>query len=277
MWGLLRGALDESVRSDETRVFRSMSRTLSDAREAEARVECLDALLAHFADHVPPEAFVHLRERLVAERDEAVERSMSEQARARVLDELARARERMMEMPIADGGWDALETGFRRSYARARRAMRCAYSEASPERFHEWRKRAKAHYYHMELLSDSPVSGATSSRQALKELFDILGDDHDLVDLIAYLSLHEHELGMVTVGVLRKLAERRSLELRTGARKLGKRLFRLKPRRFTARIGTKVEPWFAKGIKQARPGVRKAIHDAMSVTPLRVAGGIKKL
>ena len=76
---------------------------------------------------------------------------------------------------------------------------------------------------------------ATTADEA-HELSDRLGDDHDLVVLMAYVEEREQPLPSDQVEHLRKLVGKRRMELQGEAFAYGERLFAEKPKRFVDRI-----------------------------------------
>jgi hypothetical protein len=90
--------------------------------------------------------------------------------------EPARGRSRTTEFSAVAGG-------LCKTYGRGRNALHAAYAEPSDESFHEFRKRAKYHWYHLRLLRRIWRDMLGVQREAADELSDLLGDDHDLAVL----------------------------------------------------------------------------------------------
>jgi CHAD domain-containing protein len=103
-----------------------------------------------------------------------------------------------------------------------------AFDQPSDERFHEWRKRVKDHWYHMRLLSKVWPKVTAARIDELSRLSDLLGDDHDLGVLIDTLERESNDLEGDTQ-TLACLAQRRQGELRSEARLLGARLYAPEP------------------------------------------------
>ncbi|HVJ77137.1 MAG TPA: CHAD domain-containing protein [Hyphomicrobium sp.] len=81
-------------------------------------------------------------------------------------------------------GFAAFDGGLEKSYRRARRALREAYSEPSNETFHALRKSVQWHWRQMSLLARAWPEEAAVRVNAARELSQMLGDDHDLAMLI---------------------------------------------------------------------------------------------
>ena len=78
---------------------------------------------------------------------------------------------------------EALVPGLERAYRRGRKRMREAEEEPTTERVHQWRKRAKDHWYHLRLVSDAWPQELEARADEVHRLTDLLGDDHDLAIL----------------------------------------------------------------------------------------------
>jgi len=265
---LVRRALGKQTYRRENAQLRKIARELSEAREAAARVGCFDLLLERFADQVAGQSFQDIRSRMLEERERAIEHAAQSPELAEAKAELSAARERLASLELSRQGWRAISSGLRRGYARARRAMQQAYARPTPERFHEWRKGAKRHYYHLELLDVGPSSDDGSQRKKeLKLLSEWLGDDHDLAELDRYLGRNEAELDPVAVALLRTLAQNRSNELRARAGDLGKRLFAEKPKAFRRQLRGELETLLAvaPGVQKARASSARGVSKARAV------------
>lgn len=236
MLRLIRGSSTASY-SQENAWFRDLARGLSGARDSEAMLACLDRLHGAFSQDLEADAFqtLHhaLAERRIAVREEA---SLSERV-AETAMQLQDARLRVLGWRLEKSGFAAIETGLARTYRRARKALRIAYENPTPEHFHEWRKRVKYHWYHLRLLRQlwpEPMKGFAAEAKRLAEL---LGDDHDLAMLCETLA-HDREAlgGHDEIDALAGLAGRRQDQLRAEARSLGLRLFAEKPGNYCARV-----------------------------------------
>ena len=78
---------------------------------------------------------------------------------------------------------EALVPGLERAYRRGRKRMHEAEEDPTTERLHEWRKRAKDHWYHVRLVRDAWPQELEARADEVHRLTDLLGDDHDLAVL----------------------------------------------------------------------------------------------
>jgi CHAD domain-containing protein len=236
---LVRPVIGDATYREENARYRDAAKKLASAREAFAVLATFDDLVGRYADHVAPEAFSDLRRRL-REHKQAGELGDDREIATALLHD---ARERPLTWTLDEPDFALLAGGFRQSYARARRAFRRAYERGESEAFHEWRKRSKAHWYHVRLLVPSWPGPLGALETELHRLSELLGDEHDLADLEAAIStLEDAELEHVT-GVLRALLVRRREELRRDARTLGERVFAERPAQIVRRFRACFSAW----------------------------------
>jgi len=227
---LVRPGLPRSVYRAANDELRDIGRTMSAGRDADVMVETVDALAERFAGALPKAQFAELRRRLAAR---------AEQRRGAVdADELVSAleaaRERATGWPLGDGDDDVLVAGAARIYRRGRKRFAAAERDPSPERVHEWRKRAKDLWYHQRLLRDVWPGPMKAFVDESDRLGDLLGDDHDLATLAGVLT----EVDPVNADQFLELITTRRQELTTEAFDLGRRVYAEKPKAFARRLAT---------------------------------------
>lgn len=225
--------------------FRDEARDLSLLRDASALVETIDRLGETFSDqidetflHRTRDAFLERRAR-VAEEEIDLDGQVEELARA-----IPDALDRVAGWTLAAEGFDAIGPGFRKTYARGRRAIVVAYAAPTGDHFHELRKRSKYHRYHLRLLQPVWPAVLKPSVRATHDLTDLLGENQDLQVLRTTLLEEPDVLGHDRDSqVLLGLVERRQSELRSRAEPLARRIFAEKPGAATARIGAYWHQW----------------------------------
>jgi len=130
------------------------------------------------------------------------------------------------------------------TYSQGRRTYRTVLKDASPENFHEWRKRVKQIWYHVRLLQPIWPEQMDAGGDELKLLGEQLGDDHDLFLLEQSAEKQCAQNGNVKESeTLRGLITQRQGELRDAALKLGARFYAEKPSMFAARLGSYWQLW----------------------------------
>ena len=231
---LFRDSLDETY-SQENAWFRDLARRFSGARDAEAMLECLDKLCNSFEEDLESDAFATVRDALAKRKSELKEDADLPDRIAAAIAELQDARGRVLGWRLDNDGFAAVEGGLLRTYRRARKAMRAAFAEPSPERFHEWRKRVKYHWYHLRLLRDIWPAPMKALAAETKQLADLLGDDHDLAVLQDTLQAEEPG-DRDEIATLLSLAQKRQEQLKAAAQTQGWRLFNGKPKELRGRL-----------------------------------------
>jgi CHAD domain-containing protein len=231
---LSRDELGSEVYRRENETFREAGRQLSGVRDADVMLATLADLEERYPDELGPGntgPAGDLRQALEAHRIRT-----SGGARAQLSEEavrmLKRVRRRVGSWPLERDGFEAVEDGLRRSYRQSRRDYQAALREPSGEHLHEWRKRVKDLWYHLDILRDTwkPVMKALAKEA--HELSDRLGDDHDLAVLLAWAEEHESSAAQA----LRAPVEQRRAELQADAFTIGARLYADKPGRFVRRL-----------------------------------------
>jgi CHAD domain-containing protein len=213
---LIRPALGaEAYRAERARL-RDAARQLAEAREAAVLLATFDRLVAHFAEHVGPDAFSEVK-RAIGMRPAASPSAEQRQLAAELLSE---ALARTADWQLRPHGFGLIARGLADTYDGARRAFARAVADGSSEDFHDWRKRTKDHWYHVRLLVPIWPGMLEALGSELHRLSELLGDDHDLADLRRALDQHPSQ----NTGALAVLLERRRDELRREARALGQRV-----------------------------------------------------
>lgn len=221
----------------ENRRLRDLGRALAESRDATAMLESWDLLAARFPGLFAEADFKQARQRLQARARHGEDETADLDDRlARVIAELRAASACIDDWPLKGAGFELLAAGVQRTYADGCADLAKVRHEPSDELLHEWRKRVKDHWYQTRLLAPSWPKLMQLRSDSLKQLADLLGDDHDLAmmqqlmqaqaSLFGDRALHER-LGQAIV-------ERRG-ELQRAALKLGDELYLESPQDLVAR------------------------------------------
>lgn len=241
---LARAGFGDDVYRRENASLRDAARRLSDLRDAEALIETYETLDARFARQIDRRRIAPVRQALAARRQRLADDDATLEHRvAAFRKDLEAARRRVSSWGLDGGDFNALAAGLKRTYKRGRKAMDAAYAAPSAERFHDWRKRAKYHRYHLELLYELWPKQFKAHRSEVKALETMLGDEHDLEVLRATLAAESAGFGEESARTLLDLAERRRAELRAGMRPLGHRVFAERPKALVRRYDAYQRTW----------------------------------
>ncbi len=240
---LLREELGE-VYEWENAWFRDAGRDLSRIRDAQAMVETCERLMElHRLTRDEP-ILARLHQLLVERRERVVgESTESGNGVSQLTASLRDARDRVRSWHLPNDDFELLAAGLGRVYRQTRRLYRMAYVEPTPEHFHEWRKRVKDSWHHMELFQNAWPDVLKGRTRSLHALSDILGEHQDLH--VLRISLHQEpalQLESEDLERLLALMDLRIAELRARAETLGMRLFAHKPSTF---LGVMRDYWGA--------------------------------
>lgn len=154
-------------------------------------------------------------------------------AKARLL--LFRELRKFARADLSKRGFAALEAGLEKSYRRARKSMKIAYSEPSDETFHTLRKSVQWHWRQMSLLARAWPGEFAVRVDAARELSQILGDDHDLAMLIGATAKAEN-ISYDDKEAIIALCVRKQQALRAAAEHRVERLFAEPAKAFMKRM-----------------------------------------
>lgn len=144
-------------------------------------------------------------------------------------------RRRVEKWHLRDDDFGLLCKGFRATYSRMQAAMAIARAEPEAELFHAWRKQAKYHYYHLNLLHKAAPRILVPAAGMAKELADLLGQHHDLAVFEATVSV-ELSAQVQEVADLLALARARQARLTRETFDLGGQLCAEKPDAIAKRL-----------------------------------------
>ena len=219
------GGVYQSANSD----LRKIGQQLSALRDSQALLEIFDDLDAS--------AFTTAREHLKRRRQEEAAHFDAEATLPALVDALREVARQASGWAIDQAGLSLLSRGLARTVRRGRKAFRKAYEDPRPERFHEWRKRAKDFRYQLELLQKAWPEVLEGYASSARELESMLGDDHNLAvlhDAVIHnpdrfgTEEEQHEL-LAHIGAKAK-------ELRADAATLGQRIYGETPRQWRKRL-----------------------------------------
>jgi CHAD domain-containing protein len=223
---LVRPAFPEAAA--ENARLRDAGRALSDLRDAAVQRATVERLAAGMEEGRRAALLAPFR---------AAEARQDAEADAAPLPAFADAMAALLER--SDGwrlrrdGWDGIEAGLAQTWRAARATMKAASRDPSPEPLHEWRKRAKDHWYQARLLEPIWAGMMAPHVAAADELGEALGQVNDLAVLRDRLEADDFAADLR--GEARALARARHDALLAAAFPLGRRLFAGKARGLTGR------------------------------------------
>jgi CHAD domain-containing protein len=231
---LLRHELGEQEFERVSSSLRTAGQRLAGPRDAEVRVATLRGLVERHPKALALGGIHALREQLESERAVSVGPSGHED----VIADVAAMRRQLARWSLVDHNFDAVAPGLERIYREGRRRGARVRREHDPQYVHNWRKRVKSLYYALDMLGAKQAKGSRRSARRADRLGEMLGEEHDLWMLRAYVEEHPDAFAD-DKDAPRKLLERierRRKRLRKRALRLGARLYKRKPSSFTRRM-----------------------------------------
>ncbi len=232
---LVRTSLGDETYHRENDRFRATAGRLGDARDAEAKLECLEKLRKRYQGEFPTRWSLDFLAMLEDERDKIASGPVPPEVAA-VIEELEAGEQAVGSWDLDEHGFAIFAAGIRRAYKRGRNGLATAVNDPSGEAIHEWRKRVKDLWYQLRFLQGVwPEIIEPTSEQA-HELSSILGDHHDLEVARQEIEGNPDLFHGHAQAQLLDLVDRRQRELVDEARPIGERLYAEKPKCFIARV-----------------------------------------
>jgi hypothetical protein len=154
---------------------------------------------------------------------------------ARFKARMIRLSARFAKWELNDGGFEVIADGLAETYRQACHA--CGRLSAdSPAGFHVWRKRAKAHGYHLRLLRLAWPAVINRWEKAVDELGECLGNEHDLAVLQERIRQPRKAAAAPGFATMLDAIELDRFALRTKALALGAWLFAERPSAMRRRL-----------------------------------------
>jgi CHAD domain-containing protein len=248
---LMRPELGE-IYGRENPFFRDVGLRLSQFRDGGAMIEAFDGLREKYRGELGRSRLASIRRGLMARKEEAEKQGSIEEVlhgTAAVLRERAK---RVAQWPLAADGFEAIAPGLEATFRRGQKALARARKQPLAENYHEWRKRAKDHWYQVRLLEGVWDGTMPAYERRLKDLETWLGEDHNLVVLEKKVMAEPGFYGREPeIALFVKLIRKYHRELRGDALALGARIYGEKPRQFSRRMR---RMWDARQAQRATPG-----------------------
>jgi len=174
----------------ENAQFRDAADSLSATRDAAVMVETyVEALDAPWATPIASADKSRLRRILSKNAADVAAQQDGTQLLANFAGSMNDALQRIKDWSFKDDGFCLLAPGFRDTYARLRKGMEKAKKSGEAEDFHDWRKDAKYHWFHVSLFKACAPDVLGGRREHLDRLGELLGDHHNLFVLVETLKI----------------------------------------------------------------------------------------
>lgn len=241
---LMRPALSPDVYVVHNQTIGSISRQLSELRDAAVLVACWEKYRAVFIPYLDATQWDKVLQLLVSKRD-----ALTKAARKQGLFDVVRKQTAdyaasILQWSISSPEPDLWAHAMQRIYRSGLKRMLLATDQRSAEHLHEWRKMVKHLLYHVELLQGCWPPVMLAWKNELQQLSELLGEDHDLFVLTELLKgdvwwkshpdQHRKLLGAV---------QRQRHQLQRRAFQLGELLYAESPPAFGLRLEAWLTAW----------------------------------
>lgn len=229
---LLRDAIGEAAYRHANRRLRDSARPLSRVRDAKAQLDAIETLCGKAKDAPRRAALAALEPALRRER----ERARSDLERPAALPKVRRAVAAMLSGSRSwPAGTDAsMRCAVERIYRKGRKTFARAEEDRRETTLHESRKRTKDLEKALEVLAATRGRHIAKPIDRAASIADALGDDHDLVLLHKRVAARRRSAPS-RQALLEQIARRRR-KLQRRAAKVGRRLYRRKPKAFVGAL-----------------------------------------
>lgn len=228
----------ETFRAERTRI-REAAAQLAQLRDAEVLVLTAESLANHFPAQA--EAIGDLQLWLLRRYQQIA------QIETNLPQLLLATANEMNDLTLRCTNWtlpDDFEEpihNFARGYRKGKKEFDCALEAADDEAFHEWRKQVKNHWYHCRLFDQAWLPAMMWRVSELKELSDLLGEDHDFAVLQQVLA--EADDAPYRSHDLNELIQQHQQRLRLRAAELGEHIYGPDVETLTAELDTCLRRW----------------------------------
>jgi CHAD domain len=209
----------------ENHWWRNAARELSGLRDANARLEALEALTPFLTARIGSAMMRRLKERF-----EKLREAHPGDAIVAFCQQVAeRARDLTPDLPPS--GREEMAKAMVATYREGRSAMKKALKRNDPLLLHEWRKQTKYHALQARLMRLTFPETLEDRTSAARKLAELLGDIQDIHVVLE----SARDWAEAPEGFSVALKERRK-ELIADAQHAGRKLFSEKPKAFRARL-----------------------------------------
>jgi CHAD domain len=242
--------LGDRIFDYEDRVLRETGRMLAETRAAVSVVAAAGTIRGLYGEFLADGVFEEMILRLGRRRDLAQLRAIEDPALVvKVVRIMEKAHGRYSSWPTDPDahrvygmgireGYQAIGPGLRGTYRDGRIEMVTAYSRPTDHNFHQWRKRVKYLRHQMEFLAPLWPEVIVGMAVTLDRLGYLLGEDHDLADLLDLLRTRPELCPNPRErSLFFALATQRRAELKVAAEILGRRVYAERPDWFQGRFG----------------------------------------
>jgi len=216
----------------ENAALRDAAALLSHLRDADVLRHTIDALAEHAGGDTDRLRAIAVRLGEDSSRQDEAQAKLREFRTA-----LVAIRERASAWGIETEGVKPLIAGLERTYRRGRKNMDKAARTHAAADFHEWRKSAKYHSHHLDLVKRAAPEVLGGELGLAERLATTLGEHHDLSVLADAMAGDAHRFGEGTdIAALSAACAARMPQIEDEALELGRQIYAERPKALARRI-----------------------------------------
>ncbi len=216
--------------------FRDFGREFGDARDAKVRVGTLQSLKEPVDESIEEKAFNRLEELLVVEHKNA-KKKLNRNFWKEMQMKSASAKPLIVHNIHKPDGFKTYKKSVKKVYKGGYKALKIAIENPKAEELHEFRKQVKYLRYQLTFLDAMWPKMLQTMEDVMHDLSDLLGNDHDLYDLVSWLEENDWpQMSENEKELLKGLACKKQSVFRSEALKLGQKIYYESPSQFINRL-----------------------------------------
>lgn len=228
---------DISYYKAENRFLRDLGRSIAQLRDATACFKMLTILAKKEKSQLDFDQIeVQLKnQRANLEKEFIREKNILNQVQAALENKI----QEIDDWPLQLKDFNSLKKGLQKVYKRGRNGYVNALKKGTPQRFHEWRKRAKYLWHQVDMLNFLWPEILKPLAKEMHTISDLLGTDHDLTLLDEMVGTHQLTFGSEQARhTFRSLLREQQGQYRDRALVLGAKIYAETPKAFASKLET---------------------------------------
>jgi len=206
--------------------FRDLARTISKSRDEHATIETLEKLQNICKDESINNDIASLKNELSSEHKSEEIILLLKEFELKILNKVSQ----IDNWQVQSDGFSSVSGGIKKTYRRGQIAMWKAFNNPTMENYHEWRKRVKYHYYHLELITPIWEAILIYYTNEVHNLSEMLGYDHDLCLLEILLKTKtDYFPNTISIEALIKFINSEKINIREKINVLGQKVYAERP------------------------------------------------
>jgi len=225
---------------NENQFYRDLAHNLSDARDRRVIIETLEKL----GSLTKNKSHFDMFQDIIQKKEESNRlfniSKLVKEFELTIADSLKGIKNWQLE----EKKFNSLKGGLGKTYRRGKNAMINTFQNPTTENYHEWRKRVKYHYFHLEFLIPVWENIISEHCNEVHRLSEMLGYDHDLCILKELINSDPKLIENSRARrIISDTIDVEQIDLRIKIKLLGKKVFAEKARQLLKRLEQYWDVW----------------------------------